>query len=252
MTNKDNITIVSAFMANITTSEHLEINNKKYTEYFIPLLKANINKIIFIDSSIIDEYKFYENHNTKIISFVKESNYLYEHIDNIVNFKLNNNNPQKDTIQYMLTMCHKTEWVKQAIELTNLEKIDDSSQFIWIDFGIKHMCSCSNEDFIQKIERLVKCDYDKVRIASIWNLDNEYQNNVYKDICWYFGGSIFGGDKLSLLEFAKEMKNTFLDIISTCQTIMWEVNIWYIVYKNNKHLFFPYKCDHNISIIDNY
>jgi hypothetical protein len=243
------VTIVSAFMENVTTPEWLERNNtfKKYTEYFIPLLQVNVNKIIFIDESVIDKYKSYENENTKIIPFIKESNYLYEYMEQITDFELNTKTPEKDTIQYMFTMCYKTEWVKQAIEMSN-----EKNEFIWLDFGIKHMCNCTNEEFIKKVERLGECKNDKVRIASVWNPDIEYQNNIYRDICWYFAGSIFGGDKLSLLEFAKEMKDTCLEIINTKQTIMWEVNVWFLVYKKLKLLFSPYMCDHNTSIIDHY
>ena len=250
---KSDVTIVSAFMSNITTPQCLETNenNRKYTEYFIPLLQANVNKIIFIDTTVIDKYISYENHNTRIIPFIKESNYLYENMHKITDFYPNNNNPEKDTIQYMFTQCHKTEWIKQAIEMSS-EDESSTSQFIWVDFGIKHMCKCSNDEFIRKIERLGQCKYDVVRIASIWNPDIEYQNNIYRDICWYFGGSVFGGNKSFLLEFAKEMKSTCLEIINTKQTIMWEVNIWHIIYKKCNFLFMPYQCDHNISIIDNY
>jgi len=247
------VLIVSAFMANITTPQCLETNenNKKYTEYFIPLLQANVNKIIFIDSSVVDRYKSYENHNTRIIPFVKESSYLYEHMHKITDFHPNNNNPEKDTIQYMFTQCHKTEWVKQAIEMTSSDTTPPS-QYIWVDFGVKHMCKCSNEEFIKKIERLATCIYNKVRIASIWNPDTEYSNNIYRDMCWYFGGSVFGGNRAFLLEFARIMKMVCLEIIETKHTIMWEVNIWYLVYKRMRFLFMPYTCDHNSSIIDNY
>jgi len=246
----NNVTLVSAFMSNITSNECLNTNDnyKKYTEYCIPLLQANINKIIFIDEKIIDNYKCYENHNTKIVPFVKESSYLYEYINTLENFQPNSNNLEKDTIQFMFTQCHKTEWIKLAIEITS----HDTNQFIWVDFGIKHIFKCSNEEFIQKIERLKDCNYDAVRIASIWNLDIDYHRNIYRDISWYFGGGVFGGSKTYLLEFAKAMKLFCLEIINTKQTIMWEVNIWYLIYKQNKDLFINYACDHNNSMIDNY
>jgi hypothetical protein len=247
------VTLVSAFMANITTPQCLETNenNRKYTEYFIPLLQANVDKIIFIDETVVDRYKSYENENTKIIPFCKETNYLYEHMNKITNFNLNNNNPDKDTIQYMFTMCHKTEWVKKAIEMTPfVEGIN--RQYIWVDFGVKHMCKCSNEEFIKKIERLGTTHYSKVRIATIWDLNVERQNDIYKDMSWYFGGSVFGGNTSFLIEFARIMKQVCLEIINTKQTIMWEVNIWYLVYKRMRFIFMPYTCDHNSSILDNY
>jgi len=249
----NDVTLVSAFMTNITTNECLKTNDnyKKYTEYCIPLLQANINKIIFIDETIIDNYKCYENHNTKIVPFVKETSYLYENIHKLTNFQLNSNNIEKDTEQFMFTQCHKTEWIKLAIEMSDNEECS-SNQFIWVDFGIKHIFKCDNEEFIQKIERLKDCKYDAIRIASIWDLNIDYQKDIYKDICWYFGGGVFGGNKTFLLEFAKVMKLFCLEIINTKQTIMWEVNIWYLIYKQNKNLFMAYTCDHNSSMIDNY
>jgi len=246
----NNVILVSAFMSDITTDKWLKTNDnyKKYTEYCIPLLQANINKIIFIDEKIIDNYKCYENNNTKIVPFVKESNYLYEYIHILNQFKPNSDNLEKDTIEYMFTQCYKTEWVKLAIEMTK----DDTNQFIWVDFGIKHIFKCSNEEFIQKIERLKNCKYDAVRIASIWDINIEYQINIYSNICWYFGGGVFGGSRTFLLEFAKLMRLFCLEIINTKQTITWEVNIWYLIYLENKELFDTYYCNHNDSIIDNY
>jgi len=247
---ENNLTIVSAFMSNVTKPEWTEKSYKKYTEFFIPLLQSNVNKIIFIDSTLTEQYKSYENLNTKIIPFVKESNYLYKLKDKITNFQTNNNNPEKDTIEYMFTMCYKTEWVKLAIELDNNQ--NPNSQYMWIDFGIKHMCNCTNEEFIQKIEKLKYLNYEHVRIGSIWNLDANYNINPYINILWYFAGGVLGGNKLSLLEFAKVMKEICLEIIDNQQTIMWEVNIWYLLYKKNSALFSPYYCEHNLSIIENY
>ena len=248
MNNKN--VIVSAFMANITSQQCLETNDniKKYTEYCIPLLESNIHKIIFIDSTVVDKYKCYENENTQIISFVKESNYLYEHIDKITNYTGNFINPDKNTIEYMFTMCHKTEWVKKAIELTD----GSFDQYIWVDFGVKHMCKCSNEEFIQKINRFSECNYDKVRIASIWTIDSDFNIDLFIYTCWYLAGSVFGGNKESLIEFARLMKEKCLEIITTKQNIIWEVNIWYMLYHSFGSLFSPYKCDHNITILDNY
>ena len=40
--------------------------------------------------------------------------------------------------------------------------------------------------------------------------------------------------------------------MTTKNTIMWEVNVWYLIYNENKLLFDIYDCDHTDSIIDNY
>jgi hypothetical protein len=243
-------TIVSAYMANVIKKEFMNKKEtyKKYTEHFIPLLQAKVNKIIFIDDTIISEYQSYENEYTKIIPFKKESNYLYNYADKITDYQVNNNNPEKDTIEYMFTMCHKTEWVNKAIDLDESK----SDQYIWMDFGIKHMCKCNNEEFIKIIENLAEKKYNKVRISTIWDLNTQHNVDIYRNITWYFAGSIFGGKRPFLIEFARTMKNICLDIIETKNTLMWEVNVWYLLYKKNPFLFDVYKCDHNKSIVENY
>ena len=79
-----------------------------------------------------------------------------------------------------------------------------------------------------------------------------YNINIYKNVAWYFAGSVFGGNKDKLLLFAEKMKTQCMKIITEHQTLMWEVNIWYLIFKENKELFDCYQCDHNDSIIANY
>jgi hypothetical protein len=73
-----------------------------------------------------------------------------------------------------------------------------------------------------------------------------------KNIMWFFAGGVFGGDKKSLIEFDNETKKMCIKYISEQQTLMWEVNIWYFVYKENSVLFDPYYGSHDDTIIDNY
>jgi hypothetical protein len=79
-----------------------------------------------------------------------------------------------------------------------------------------------------------------------------YNVNIFTDIAWYFAGGVFGGDKDQLFEFAEKMKIGCLNIINQKQTLMWEVNIWYLIYLGNQELFDCYTCDHNDSILSNY
>ena len=148
----------------------------------------------------------------------------------------------------MFTICSKTEWITKAIELNFF----NTSNFIWVDFGIKHVFNCPDNEFIKKIERLNNSLYKNIRIGSIWNPDIKYSGDIYKDVMWYFAGGIFGGNKESLLLFSEKTKEMCIKIIIEKNTIMWEVNIWYLVYNELKELFNCYNCDHNSSIIDNY
>ena len=75
---------------------------------------------------------------------------------------------------------------------------------------------------------------------------------MYKNIIWYFAGGVFGGNKENLIKFANKTKEMCIKIIEEKHLIMWEVNIWYLIYKENTDLFDCYTCDHNSSLIDNY
>ena len=126
-------TIVSSFYSNVNNRTDRNIDN--YFNYGIPLLKANISKIIFTDQEMYDKIYTYENENTRIILTKKEDIYLYEYTNMLENFQLNTTYPVKDTIEYMFIMCNKTESIRKAIELNFF----NTENFTWIDFGIKHV-----------------------------------------------------------------------------------------------------------------
>lgn len=250
MTDNNNVTLVTAFMANVNSNKTRALDD--YIELGVSLLNANINKVVFIDDSIFDAFINinYNNENTKIIPFKKESLYLYDYKNNLDNFNLATDNYDKDTYEYMFTICGKTEWVRMAIDLN----IFNSDQFVWVDFGIKHVFHGFQEsEYIQKIERLNTVSYDNVRIGSIWDARTIFPGkDIFSEILWYFAGGVFGGSKNALGEFADLTKKMCISVIENKKSIMWEVNIWYLVYLENSSLFDFYTCDHNHSLIDNY
>ena len=239
-------TLVSSFYRNI--NNRVDRTFEDYMNYGKLLLTANIPKIIFTDKETYDKINIFENENTKILISKKEDIYLYQYIDLITNFNVNTKTPDKDTIEYMFMMCNKTEIIRKAIEFNFF----NTDNFIWVDFGIKHIFNCTDEEFNHKIERLNNIKYDKVRIGSIWNLNMKYFVNNLNDICWYFAGGVFGGNKDYLINFANKTKDMCIKIMNENKTITWEVNIWYMVYIENPNIFFYYCCDHNSSLIDNY
>jgi hypothetical protein len=242
-------TLVSAFLTKINdrTDNNIDtyINNGKL------LLKTKINKIIFIDELIFDKFEDLKNGNTTLIKINKNDIYLYKYVAQITHFEINSTHIEKDTIDYMCLICSKTEWVAKAIELNTY----NSNNYIWVDFGIRYIFKCTDNEFIEKINRLN--DYNniqifKIRIGNIWNLNFTFNGDIYKQVEWYFAGGIFGGNKDCLLQFAEIMKSKCVDIILTQNTLMWEVNIWYLIYLENKDLFNCYECDHNNTILDNF
>jgi len=238
-------TIVSSFLTNVNSIYPVE----KYLKDGIIMLQAKIPKIIFIEDNLYEQVKIYINEHTIIIPIKKSDWYFKDYKESIINFDLNTNNKTKDTLDFIFTMCNKTEWIKKATELNYF----NTDSFTWIDFGIRYIFkNDSDETFIQKIENLNNKVYDNVRIASIWNLNKKYNYDIYKDIHWYFAGGVFGGNKDKLIVFADKTKEMCLQVIEEKKTLIWEVNIWYLVYLKNPELFFAYPADHNASIIVNY
>jgi hypothetical protein len=233
-------TIISALLTNINSNRNIET----YINYGKKLCNININKVIFIEEHIYNTYFIDDIYPlTTFIFTSKEQLYLYQYKhDDLINFnKLCTDNPSKDTIEYMYVQCSKTEWVKEAIEKNPY----NSEQFIWVDFGIYHMIN--NEELFNKlIYDLCNKSYENIRIASgtYFNIEN-----VYTNIQWLFLGSIFGGHKDKLLEFADLMKQKCIDIITDKKTIMWEINIWGLIYLEKSELFDRYNANHNESIL---
>jgi hypothetical protein len=239
-------TIVSAFISNVNNKFDNSLN--RYYNFGKLLLKSSIPKVIFVDENMFNLIGCeYDKSNTLIVKINKKDMYLYKYIEHLTDFQLNSTDHTKDTIEFMFTMCNKTEWVRVAILLNPFK----TTNFIWIDFGIRHIFNDDNE-FIENINSLEHKIYDNVRIGGIWNINYDYRNDIYKDVLWYFAGGVFGGDIKSLINFADLMKEKCIFIMTTKNTIMWEVNIWYLIYIENKELFNIYNCDHNDSIIDNY
>jgi len=247
---ENNVTLVSAFIANANQRQDRSIDN--YISYGKKLMAAPINKIIFFDDSEIQQLPdecF--NENTLIIPIKKDDNYLYQYKDKITDFHLNTTCPQKDTLDYMITICNKTEHIKNAILLNPFQ----STQFVWVDFGINHVFKDrTDEDFTKALHELREKEFENIRIANIWDtsLYNIYVLNPYKDVLWFFAGGVFGGSSEALIKFADLTKQHCIKVIEENNTLMWEVNIWFQVYLENKELFSLYNCDHNPSILENY
>lgn len=242
----NNTTIVSAYMTQVNKHRNIDL----YINYGTHLLQIHVPKIIFIEKDIYDTYFSQTSFPlTEFIFFEKNENYLYDHTHHITNFHVNTDNQNKDTLDYMCIQCHKTEWVKKAIEYNSF----GTDQFIWMDFGIYHMIK-EDSLFEKYVFQMTQQSYsDSIRIPSCWDPDHYIcQKDIYQNITWYFAGSVFGGDQDTLLVFADKMREKCLDLIENKKHLMWEINVWYLIYRGNPSLFSYYNSGHNASILSNY
>lgn len=129
--------------------------------------------------------------------------------------------------------------MRSAIEMNPYEL----NNFVWIDFGIWYMIR-DDQVFTDTCMNIAKNPVDPgIRIAC---------GDCCNSISWFFLGSIFGGDRDSLLKFADLVKNKCIQTIQTHGTIMWEINVWLLVYREDPTLFRCYRASHDASILRNY
>jgi hypothetical protein len=238
-------TIVSGFITNINSYRNIE----KYIEFGKKLCKININKVIFIEEIIYNAYFKDETYESTTFIFTsKEQLYLYKYNENendLINFnKLCTDNKSKDTIEYMFVQNNKTEWIREAIDKNPY----NTNHFIWIDFGIFHIIN-DDELFNECICKFKNKSYENIRIGAC-NFTQAL--SIYTNIHWLFLGGIFGGSSKKLLEFADLTKIKCIETIQNKNTIMWEVNIWYLIYLEHQDLFDTYIANHNKTMLIEY
>lgn len=268
MSQISSLTIVSAFIGGINFREDRKIND--YIILGNQLLNVPLPKLIFIDRKTFKEHfinkclPYYHSSSTKylyesleyptthFLPISIEDMYLFKDYLNqkTENFNIITKNPKKDTIEFIMVQCMKTEWVKQAIEID----IYNTSQFAWIDFGAFHFVK-DNDVFKNGLllQMSSKIHDTKVRIPCGKPANYPYfSKNVYHHVIWLFVGSLFGGGKKPLLEFAELVKEKCIQILEKKHHLMWEINVWYLVFFENIHLFDRYIAEHNYNMLYNY
>jgi hypothetical protein len=238
-------TIVSGF---IDISKYN--TSPKTLDFFIDrakyFLELPYNKVIFLEKDVITLLKSYENEYTTFIPFEKEEMFLWEQRESILQKQLpSRRNKIKDTHDYMMVQIQKTHWIKKAIELN----IYNTDQFIWIDMGIYWIVN-DPELFKEGCKHLMS-EYPTIRIPGCWNIYLQPFYITYEQIMWCFCGGVFGGHKDSLLKFHSLVEEKVNEVLENGY-IIWEVNIWYMIFTEHPYLFDWYYADHNISMIQNY
>ena len=108
-------TIVTSFVCNSNNRKDRTID--KYIELGKILLQTKIPKIIFMDEQIYDNFSEYFNEYNFFIKINKDDLYLNKYSDKITFFDINSTFKDKDTLNYFITICNKTEFINRAILL---------------------------------------------------------------------------------------------------------------------------------------
>jgi hypothetical protein len=250
VTSVTSVTLVTSFTLNVNKREDRKIED--YIKHGKILLKQKYDKVVFIDSELIPELEEYCKNecpdvNNKFIPYSLEDMFLYQHKDKFPKHDVVGNK-EKDTQNYFIIMNNKTEFMKIAVE----QNYYNHSNFVWIDFGIFHIFKDDEVLFTKSLESL-NYEYTEIRAGSCWHPSKCYRESLtLNSVTWFFAGGIFGGNKINLLVFSELAKKEILEIVEKHNTITWEVNVWYEVYKKYPQLFSLYECDHNYTLVSGY
>jgi hypothetical protein len=237
-------TFVTAFIRDVNVNRV----TADYISFGETLLLTDAPKVVFMDRSSYAEFfegKTYPS--THFIMFELTDMYLHELKPLITEFHLETGNHAKDTMEYIFVQCYKTEWMRLAIE----KNVYGSSQFIWLDFGIYHMIR-SETVLKNGLMQMATKEYNRLRIATCKFRHYVCPYDVYKRLTWNFAGSVFGGDKESLILFADIVKKKIIETIEEKHSIMWELCVWYLVKDVIPDLYDCYICGHDFRILEGY
>jgi hypothetical protein len=88
------------------------------------------------------------------------------------------------------------------------------------------------------------------RLASLFFVG--VNGDIYKDVNWLFAGSVFGGNESTIRQFALHVRDKCFQVLREKNTLMWEINIWVLIYRENPELFTLYPSDHSEILFRGY
>lgn len=287
-----NMNIVSGFISNINRRSDRDIT--KYLKFGFELMAVEIPMTIFIEREVFDKHilghlgigagsLFPENFTYRICGGVMDGfqqKYSYVRIGHITfvffricdlflwsyremahKFKLNTGNPTKDTLEYMMVQCQKSEWMAIASQLFHSTR-GCGEENVWIDFGVFHMFQGKIDVFQTELykmrarihRRLLQPGLSRggMTFARCWDPNHVYYGDIYKDVNWLFAGSVFGGCSTRIQQFALRVREKCLQVLREKNTLMWEINIWVLIYHEHPELFAFYPSDHSEIIFRGY
>ena len=239
MDEKNNQNKTICLVSGLINLEKYENHNRKlnfdfYRDRGQEFIDLEIPKIIFMENENIS--KFTLNKFTSIIPFEKNELFLHEYLDKCLSGELiipPTDNILKDTALFHFIQLQKTEWVSRAID----SKLVNCDIYCWMDFGISKIFT-SKETFIQLVNNIPKstkiCS-NKITIPGCWNPGFNYIIPNPELVMWFFCGGFWCGDVCTIKKFNELCKNEIIKIIEKEKKIVYEVNLWYYVCKNNSY-----------------
>ncbi len=224
-------------MATLVTALILQSDGRvshKITEYFESFRKianTGISIILFLDEALnIDSMPNVTVVKTKINDLP-----LFKEIDrSTAKFDVGDN-PEKNTLDYLIIQNSKTWFMNESLKYT------DEGRIAWIDFGACHMMKTSSET-LEKLHLLDLLEGGTI-IPGCWPVKTSH---LYP-ISWRFAGTFLTVERKDVPDLFKQ----HMAMIGELRPhISWEVNIWARMETLKGVKFKWYKADHDDTILN--
>jgi hypothetical protein len=157
--------------------------------------------------------------------------------------KIRNECPIKDTIPYIILNYNKFDFLSKAIDINPFQ----SSHFLWLDFGINHIAS--NTEEIHKWILEIKDPIRQLCINPYFSFDQNHKS--YFTYHYHnMAGGLFSGSIQNILQYKELFEKKIIQILSE----KWYQNdeaIMTLVHYENPQLFDLYYGDYQ-GIVSNY
>jgi glycosyltransferase involved in cell wall biosynthesis len=230
------ITLVTCYYK--VPSKHSHIEYDKWIHNFFSIINCNI--VVYTSDDLIDYIKkvSFKNKNVTIISKnFNELEVLQKYPDIWDNQYLLD--PQKNirTKECYILWNSKLNFIKEAIH----RNVYNSSKFIWADIGCIRV---NNMNFLKLFPKYSNISENKIDITLIkqFNYSNFNQKYFFNEI--HLSGSIYGGNKDTMITLCKLYYKYFDDYVKENKFIGCDQQILSTCYILNKDLF-------NLILVDN-
>ena len=227
------ITFVSAFLDLSEDRKGLRTRDM-YISHFKKLADTGINIHLFLNEASRCVYDIFSLYSNIYIEWIE--------LDVLKSFTVGSlptlRNIEKDTVNYLIIMNAKPEFVYRAIQ----RNVFEGNSYYWIDFGIFHVIK--NEESQQYLKDISSKEISNLIIPGCIQLNNDYFNQI----TWRFCGGVFAGDKDSLVTFYKTITREY-DTIVREKGLTWEVNLWAYLESEGKINPVWVHADHNDTIL---
>ena len=235
------LTFVTAFIDLEEDHSKVMTNDTRFS-HFSTMCTSGISLLVFLSRSHMDKAIQAPNVQYIPIDLCDLETYKESMKDSLS--LPNTRKPNKDTMNYMILMNSKIEFIQKAIDLNHFQ----STHFAWIDFSIFYIMKDveSSLNYLRMLSKSTLADRF-LTFPGCWDV-GVGKPYLHDAINWRYCGGFFVGDMESLQEFYKLYRIYFPKYLKETKTMLWEVNIWHKMELDGWKCIW-YKADHNDSIL---